>query len=261
MHALRTVIAALRATGTPLGAIIRRWVADAVRRGALVRGEDGLVDVREWAPSRQPPPSARLGRLSELEERARKDHEMEERSDLEFLLKHAYVQDWALHALGVETVEVPAMDMFAAHDWAPDLALISTGRAPGDVLKRMRDVLDSHQQRPPWAIALASLFAVGLHLKAKTPKDRVLAVLDHLDVMVGPAAPGPFRVRKSDHIAQAATLLRALRVNTLRPEIQPRAGKSGPALTPWGAARQFAEKFGVTLQEERVERRRKRKSR
>lgn len=210
--------------------------------------EKGCLEARLRAPGGfETGGWAEVHRLSDLWLQVGKREE-----DLKYALGHGEAQSAALKALGVETQFVGVYPWGPAIELLPDIALAATGHATAPVAERIMPLLERHvrirtgaNSGPIWFGPLVTAFSLklweSLEDSGETPLENLLLILKSSV----PKLPKEFGEASGETKSRAAAYLRTVRVNTRTNESQPRGTKGGPAKSPWQAALDFAEIFGL----------------
>lgn len=241
---------------------VERWVVEGFEDGLVRINAEGLPvavlpdDERELLRAEHP-----FG-WHESAEGSRVIRRLNRVDKLRTLLELGQAQRAALRASGIELVELGMLETMAAWRLAGLLALARTGWVPPAAAARLSPLLADEVKRdaaldaptlPAWAIALRLLFATPLWLDVlqkrpvwypaaetyPSPAGQVLQLLE-----AGTSdLPSCFKGPNAGHLEKANKLLRHVRVTGTRPDLQPKGDRTGPMLSPWGAARRFADCF------------------
>ncbi len=166
--------------------------------------------------------------------------------DLNWILQESgYAQAQALRALGVDLVEAPTMLSLTATGMAPLVSLVAHG-LPANLLARATSIVDAALEKTEpirgWRRALMIVFQFfhtdPNYIDRAHPEDSVPKILNFLRLAAG-SLPKRLEEPLPQHIASAVEVIRNL------PTIRAKGGGRDGALTPWGAARRFAEAFGI----------------
>lgn len=263
--AVRLIRDAVRESPYPFREIVAAWIQDAVARGLVRRRGEWAVaenpnvpkfeDVSSDVADRSVEYKARLDEdraalsrdFAKLSERVADNKEVDA---LSILLRDGHAQSVAMRALGIELVEAGFLDELAANGLAQTLAVVAHGRGvPASVLAEAMPIIESfvvdRERFKPWFLSLQiAMFGVD---RQKAPRDQVVEILDRFAVGTASFVPRAFQERASRHMKAATEFMRRMRVKDVKPEFQPEASRRGPTLSRYGAARDFAKCFGVSV--------------
>lgn len=177
--------------------------------------------------------------------------------DLKFVLRDGSAQSTALKALGQTLADPGGAVKMTAMTITRDVSLAAySWNMPQRIIDRVSPLLTGQLKREsgfynvePWAIALQGFLKLGMHLHErwhdpteKYPKARMML---RLLAPTMQKMPRQLTAPTEDALRRAEAMLTRLKVDSIRPEVQP--ATAGPPKKSWGAAVAFAKCFGLTL--------------
>jgi hypothetical protein len=181
------------------------------------------------------------------------------KADLECALELGSAQEVALEALKIELRDAGVYPAMGALEAQACIALAATGRVSTRAHERVRGFLERDvrlrtralaSSAPAWFGPLVNIFHLRLWESIDPAAEHQLDnLLELLKQSIGELESLP--TLSPEKRRDAEEFLQKVRVGTIKPEFQPRAKAGGAPLTPWAAARAFAEKaFGIEVPKE-----------
>lgn len=266
---LRSLIRDQNGNGPTMENVLDGWIDAAILRGLIRLDESGFAIADDAArpipadiPADHPDSSGEYTRRlkfgnsfwpydpASLDESVGDYREVEA---LKLILKLGYAQTYAQAMLGAEMVDVPLFASQATYRLDPAVTCVAnhTFRGVARVtLEALKPLLDeevkSQFRMQPWQASL-QLAMLQLQMERKYGVEAVDFVLAGMEITSG-ELHGNFRNRLPNHVRAAVQVLkRRERADGEGYRISMKKNPGKGWVRPWGAAREFAEAFGINM--------------